>query len=230
MTYSPKTSRALLALRMLACLLAAALLLAACEKPQEPTINLYRAIHIGDLDQIKRHIFWGTDVNQPGPDGDYPLHVAARRGRVVITRELLRAGARIDVTDREGRTPLHTALAEGKRQVAEVLFQEGAEQSPQDLLHALVRSGVSDRDSLRLLVAQGADVNALGTDGKAPLHLAAEQGAHLLAKRLIDLGANVNLPDAEGRTPLTIARTLGHWDTVSVLEGFGAVAEDAPAG
>jgi ankyrin repeat protein len=217
------------ALRLLACLLAAALLLAACEKPQEPTINLYRAIHIGDLDQIKRHIFWGTDVNQPGPDGDYPLHVAARRGRVVITRELLRAGARIDVTDREGRTPLHTALAEGKRQVAEVMFQEGAEQSPQDLLYELVRSGVSDRDSLRLLVARGADVNAPGPDGKAPLHLAAEQGDHLLAKRLVDLGANVNLPDAEGRTPLTIARTLGHRDTVSVLEGFGAVAEDAPA-
>lgn len=218
------------ALRLLALLLATALLLAGCEKPQQPTINLYAAIHVGDLDQIKRHIFWGTDVNQPGPDGDYPLHVAARRGRVVITGELLGAGARMDVTDRDGLTPLHRALAEGKTQVAEVLFQQGAAQSPQELLDALVRGGVSDRDSLRLLVGRGADVDALGSDGQAPLHLAAERGDHLLAKRLIDLGADVNLPDAGGRTPLAIAQALGHRDTVAVLERFGAVASDGPAG
>lgn len=218
--------------RLLACLLAAALPLVACDKPQQPTITLYRAVQADDLDQIKRHAFWGTDFNQPGPDGDYPLHVAARRGGVVVVRELLDAGARTDVTDRAGRTPLHVSLAGGKTQVAQVLFDRAGRAAPvlaQELLQALVAEGIDDRDTLALLTTRGANVNAVDASGRAPLHVAAERGYHLLAKRLIDRGADVNLPDAQGRTPLAIARALRHRDVAAVLERFGAAVPDAPA-
>ncbi|MGA7982252.1 MAG: ankyrin repeat domain-containing protein [Chromatiaceae bacterium] len=196
--------------------------LIACSERPHPTINLYRAIQAGDLDQIKRHLYWGTDVNHPDPQGDYPLHVAARRGRVVIARELLRHGAKVNAGNRLGRTPLYVALAHGKTQVAQVLIEEGARSDPQKLLFELVESDVTDRDSLELLVRRGADINARNAAGAAPLHIAAATGSVLLVKRLIDQGANVNLPDANGRTPLAIAVERNDQDIIALLERFGA--------
>jgi ankyrin repeat protein len=214
--------------RLLAVLLVAGLI-AACGKPEPPTINLYRAVHAGDLDQIERHIFWGTDLDQPGPDGDYPLHVAARRARVVIADELLASGADPDVRNAAGRTPLEVALVAGKTQVAEILLKRGAADDPQALLLLLVREGVSDRDSLELVVARGAEVDAHDDSGAAPLHIAVEQGNLVLVKRLVDLGGDVNAMDGQGRTPLAIADASGQRDIASLLLAYGAAAAPSPA-
>lgn len=203
-----------------------ALFLHGCGEPPEPTVNLYRAVHIGDLDQIKRHMFWGSDTNKPGPDGSYPLHVAASQGRVAVAAELLQHGADTDARDREGRTPLHVALANGKIPVARLLLQHGADDDLQALLQDLVRADSADRDTVDLLLARGVDINALGPDGKAPLHLAVTNGYVKLAKRLITAGADVNLADADGSTPLALAtettspRTNGIM--ADLLEQYGA--------
>lgn len=198
------------------------LVLAGCSKPPEPTLNLYRAIQVGDLDQIKRHLYWGTDINQPDPAGDYPLHVAAVQGEVVIAETLIDQGARVEVTDRAGHTPLFVALREGKTQVAELLVRRGARFDAQALLIDLVAEGVTDRDSLRYLQKLGANVNALNGEGKGPLHIAAASGNLLLCKRLIGLGADINLKDGNGRTPLEIATAHGNQFIVELLKRFGA--------
>jgi uncharacterized protein len=206
------------------------LTLGACNERPHPTINLYRAVQSGDLDQIKRHLYWGTDINQPDPDGDLPLHVAARRGRVVIARELLDHGAAVNAKNSRGQTALYLALANGKTQVAQVLLDAGAADDPQRLLFALVKAGVTDRDALGLLVRRNADVNARNTAGETPLHVAAASGSVLLVKRLIDQGADVNLPDSSGRTPLAIATERNDRDILALLEQFGArKAPTAPA-
>jgi ankyrin repeat protein len=209
-------------LRILSCGIIAGLLLFGCSEPQRPTINLYRAIHIGDLDQIKRHLYWGTEINQAGPDGDYPLHVAARKGRVVIARELLQKGAAVNQANEDGRTPLQVALIAGKTQLARVLVAEGAKDDPQGLLFLLVEAGVSDRDSLEFVVGLGADVDAANEAGARALHRAVANDHLLVVKRLIALGADINATDGEGRTPLAIAASAGRDDIVALLEPFGA--------
>jgi ankyrin repeat protein len=216
-------------LRTLAAVALSTLLLAACSEPPRPTINLYRAIHGGDLDQIKRHIYWGTDINQSDPEGEKPLHVAARRGRVVIAGELLKNGADPNARNRNGQTPLQIALTEGKTQLAGVLVKEGATDDPQELLFILNRAGVDDRDSLELLTSLGADVNARNQDGDAPLHIAVGGDRRLLTKRLIDLGADVDALDGQGRTPLSIATASGNQPIIDLLVRFGARAEPAAA-
>jgi len=202
--------------------------LSGCTAPPEPTLNLYRAIQAGDLDQIKRHLHWGTDINQAGPDGDYPLHMAARRGQVVVVEELVRHGAVRDVRDAHGLTPLELALLAGKTQVARILLQAGARQDPQALLQVLVDQGVSDRDTLGLVVAQGADVNAPDAQGVPPLHRAIRASQVLVVKRLIALGADVNLTDGQGLSPLALAKAGNQADIAALLNAFGASLRPPP--
>lgn len=181
-------------------------LLVACSEPARPTLNLHRAVAIGDLDQVKRHVYWDTEVDQPDAQGDYPLHVAARQGSVNITRALLEAGADPSVRDAAGATPLQTALLTGKTQVAKTLIAHGVSLEPQALLLELASAGISDRDSFELLLRRGADLNREETpNGDTALTLAIARGYLETVARLILLGADVNRPDGQGRRPLDLA-------------------------
>ncbi len=59
-----------------------------------------------------------------------------------------------------------------------------------------------DLTSARLLVAGGADLGAVASDGKDALGLAIYNGNYELASFLLDSGSPVDNPDAEGFTPL----------------------------
>jgi len=59
-----------------------------------------------------------------------------------------------------------------------------------------------DIESARILIQKGADVNALGGDGKDALELALFNGSYHVASLLIDSHANVNHADAQRFTPL----------------------------
>jgi uncharacterized protein len=59
-----------------------------------------------------------------------------------------------------------------------------------------------DMESARLLVAGGADLNAVGGDGKDALSLAAFDGSYDIASFLVDSHAKVNQADAQRFTPL----------------------------
>ncbi len=197
-------------------------LLYACSRPEPPSITLYRAIHAGDLDQIKRHIQHGTDINKADRDGQMPLHVAAQRGRQVITRLLLANGADIEAKNRQGHTPLETAVLAGKVQVARLLLKQDAELDAQQLLMLAIEVDANFRDVFKFLVRQGADVNADLEDGETPLIRAIDSGHRLVVKRLIDEGADVNHGLADGRTPIGYAMEKENNDIIRLLRRYGA--------
>lgn len=222
---SPMKPIAFLAPLILGTLLAA--LLSSCGEPAPPTISLYRAIQIGDLDQIKRHIRRGTDLDQPDASGDLPLHVAARAGQVSIARELARSGASLDGRNRAGQTPMDLALAHGKTKVAELLLGFGVPLDPQAALVALVSQGSSDRDAFDFLIRRGADINRASPQGEAPLHLAVRLGHLETLRRLLQRGADVNRPDGSGRTPLALSKGLDSGtspvrEILATLQQYGA--------
>jgi len=203
--------------------LLSAALLGACAKQDPPTINLYRAIHAGDLDQIKRHLHHGTDINQPDRNGETPLQVAAVQGNPVVTRLLVEHGAELETRNRDGRTALEEAVLAGKIQVARLLLKQGAVLDAQDMLFQAIGTHADFRDLYEFLQARGADMNAPNTLGVTPMLAAIAAQDRLVVKRLIDQGADVNLRGANELAPLAAAVQAGNQDIVRLLKRNGAV-------
>jgi ankyrin repeat protein len=197
-------------------------LVAGCADPDRPTIGFHLALQRGDIDQIERHIFWGVDINKVGPNGQTPLHVAAEKGRFIVTELLLKHGADINSKDNKGNTPTHTAIMFGRTQIAEFLIKRGADFNPNRLLEDMVRNSVTDRDVIRLLIRNGAEINHLTDQGNTPLIDAIKQGNRVLVKLLITNGSDVNKPGNAGQTPLKLAKQLKDDSIIRLLIKNGA--------
>jgi len=204
----------LLAMMMLA--------IGACSKPQPPTTGFYPAVANGDIEQIKRHLFWHTKVNQLFPNGDTPLHLAVRNGDPAIVQLLIEAGADPRKTNLSGESVLETALKNRRMRIAERLIAVGAPFEGDRLLFEMVNAGVSDRDVYRLLARHGARFDVVDANGKTPLLLAIEQERPALVKQLILHGADVNQPGRDGTRPLTAANRLGAERIAQLLKANGA--------
>jgi hypothetical protein len=96
-------------------------------------------------------------VDLPNPAGETALMMAALRGRLDWTRQLVSLGAKVR---REGWTPLHYAASGPNAEVVRFLLDQGAE------INAIAPNGASPlmmaarygaEDSVRLLLARGAD-------------------------------------------------------------------------
>lgn len=64
--------------------------------------------------------------------------------------------------------------------------------------------------TVKLLLENGADVNARGWYYKTPLHLASSLGYLEVSRLLIEHGADINAQDEEYQTPFSIALTNGY--------------------
>lgn len=196
--------------------------LSGCSDPDKPSISLYLAIEREDINQIERHIFWGSDINKPNINGAAPLHVAATQGSYIVVKLLVEKGADKSVMDQEGLTPLDRAALAGRTQIIEYLIGQGAEYDPDQLLQLVVRSGVTARDIIPMLQRYGADINHQNSEGKRPLSIAIANGDRVVVKNLIQNGADVNLADDTGTSPLSLAMEQGYADIIRLLRSNGA--------
>ena len=72
---------------------------------------------------LQRH----ADVNAPQVDGMTALHWAAYHDDLETTTALVRAGARVNVTNRYGIAPLTLAILSGNNSLVDVLLNAGAD-------------------------------------------------------------------------------------------------------
>ncbi|BAO44764.1 ankyrin repeat domain-containing protein [Thiolapillus brandeum] len=197
-------------------------LLAGCDRPEKPTVPLYLAMQRGDIEQIERHIAWGSDMNRLNRDGFTPLQVAVRNGRTAIVKLLLKQGVDVGVKDAQGHDALYHAILGSHLRIADLLLKSGADMDASALLQAAAHQGISEREIYRYLSRHGADMNLRDENGDTPLLVAVRQGNHKLAKHLVSFGADVTITDARGKTPLAIANSLGLRDIAQLLQRNGA--------
>src|SRR5262245_2519569 len=89
------------------------LLLAVTLNAAAPQLSLVEAVKAGDVNAVRTLLAKKVDVNKPAADGTTALHWAAENDDLELTKALLQAGAKAQVTNRNGVTPLHLAAING---------------------------------------------------------------------------------------------------------------------
>ena len=158
----------------------------------------------------------GADARATDPDGNTPLHHAARSSDPAVAALLLDAGALVDALNGEGQSPLGLTCAAGNWRLARFLLEHGARPEPVDGQPALLAAagGEDDPAGVQLLLRHKARVDARGTGQRTALMQACAAGNTDIAGVLLDAGADRNAHDAEGMTPLLEAARGAHAGTV----------------
>ncbi|KAF8714844.1 hypothetical protein HU200_027378 [Digitaria exilis] len=191
----------------------------------ELVLGVNNAAYHGDLFRLKGLISAGADPSKPDYDGRTALHVAALRGYEDIVRFLIQRGANVNSIDKFGNSPLLLALKSGHDRITSLLAKHGAALNLDDAGGYLSRVVTDGRiDLLKRLLSFGVDPNCKNYDQRTPLHIAAAEGLHLVARVLIDFGADVQAKDRWGNTPLDEGRRCCSKPLVRILEQARAVA------
>lgn len=179
--------------------------------------NICYAIHSGDEESIKQFVSEGVDLNIKYPfyhheaDGAYPLDI-------LISEQTTTASASI-------KPILELFIKNGCNLNVPIGDNEG------NCLHLVIEKTYTydmpynipkqRYDIIKLLVENGADVNAIDKNNKTPLHILSspmyywasikeeiylDYTADKIAQLLIEKGANVNALDIENKSPLDLAK------------------------
>ena len=116
-----------------------------------------------------------------------PLLRAAQNGQILAVQILIRAGADLNKTNKDGATPLFLAAQEGHIAVAQLLLEAHA------------------------------DVNKANNAGATPLFIAAQNGQAGVVQILMSAGADSNKPNNAGIMPLQIAGQNNQIQVIELL-------------
>jgi hypothetical protein len=99
---------------------------------QPPGKSLGQSVVDGDIDQVKKQISSGADVNTKNRMSWTLLHTAIRNKRTEIAQLLIDKGADVNARDNRGRTPLHFAVESGQKDIVETLIAKGSDVNVMD--------------------------------------------------------------------------------------------------
>ncbi|MFY0594653.1 ankyrin repeat domain-containing protein [Roseivirga sp.] len=99
---------------------------AANEEIKAPRQTLFEAAFLGNLENVKKHIAAGTDLNLRDDFGSTALGIAATFGKTDIAQALIEGGADLEATGADGSTALHTAAFYGRVEIVKALLKKGS--------------------------------------------------------------------------------------------------------
>lgn len=196
------------------------LFLACVDSNLRGVTDLVKRINIEDLSSLAPSI----ELNlQQWPDRVTVLHVACRFSSYAIVELLLESGARCDVKDSCGAIAIHYACESSIEPMDKVhkliSFNKGyvhaRDADGMQPLH--YSSAVGNTNVSLLLLENGAEVDAVGSNKHTPLHYAARKNHVANVTALLNWKANINQRNSVGNTSLQLAALNGSVDTVENL-------------
>ena len=95
---------------------------------KEPENNIWVSSKKGDIESIKQHIAFGTDLNSTGSRRDETaLIISACQGHVEIVQLLVNEGVELDIQNDEGVTAQFCAVFFGQTEIVKILSDAGSD-------------------------------------------------------------------------------------------------------
>ncbi|XP_048251276.1 inversin-like [Haliotis rufescens] len=189
--------------------------------------RLHGASGDGDLEEVKRLLSLGVNINSRGQFSRTPVMWAAVEGHRDVVELLESEGADVSLVDEDGYNILHFACIRGHLETVEFVLSlnevdinRRGEGSKTPVMRA---AELGHREVAGLLVSKGADVSLVDEDGYNTLHFAC-LGGHLETVEFV-LSLNVvdiNSRGLKSRTPVMWAAMKGNSDVVKLLVSKGA--------
>jgi ankyrin repeat protein len=165
----------------------------------------------------------GADLHKHSNNGSTSLDAAALFGNVQCAKVLVAAGADVNLADRRGTTSLHMAVDRRHSAVAQLLLELAATAVMNSILLRPCEHGAhccatisaltmcTETDTVKVLLAAGADVHVTNDVGDSCLHAAAKHNwtAPMLCL-LIKAGADLHAVNNEGKTAAQLAHNRGY--------------------
>lgn len=165
----------------------------------------------------------GADINNRDTWQRTPLIASIMDHNMTMARKLLEKGADPNVKDDNGSSPLQVALNYRKLEIVDDLLKKGADPnirdkwSNQTMLALCCSLGLESE--VAKLVAAGADLNAVDSSGKTPLHVAVQNSysSSETVRALLKAGADPLVADAAGHTAFDMAFSLDKMGALQLI-------------
>ena len=144
-------------------------------------------------------------------------------------RQLVQAGADVNLRISFDRTPLIVAAGNNNPRIVQIFLNAGANINLQSFFGSTALRHTSDPEIVAMLLKAGADVNDQNAVGEAALTNIAKlnprstaQNRLVISEMFLAAGANVNHQDNSHETALFFAARLNRPELMPVLLGAGA--------
>ncbi|KAL3458812.1 ankyrin repeat-containing domain protein [Aspergillus heterothallicus] len=158
-------------------------------------------------------------------DAKFPLHEAAREGKVSIAESLLNANPKLATTkDDDDRLPIHWAVAYNHLPVVELLVstknfdpdvEDGSGWTPLMIASSLKKA--EGDPIIELLLRKGADVSVRSITGQNALHFATSKANLSTVRTLLENKCSARVKDKRGQLALHRAAAIGSTPIIQLL-------------
>lgn len=181
---------------------------------------LMLAIDRGKIAVAHKLIEMGANLEIRGQKGWTALHNAASGGETGykdIAKALLDTGASVDALSETMLTPLHEAAGKSLHEIVKLLVDHGANVNARDKYsNTPLRMCASNaqsfasletfKNTVEILLAAEADINAGTTINTTSLHSVVKWGNHEAVQFMLDKGANPNIKTKKDELPIDFAK------------------------